>query len=104
MRGRSFFSLDHCVVDDRSLVRKDAVRVQGSVKEGQQADEFFRWDRPVPRSVIVKYTRQFGSGYGRASHPDDEATARLGGLIDRGVQSFSLVTSTGRFEQRRESP
>lgn len=28
--------------------------------EGQEADAFFRWDRPEARSLIVKYTRQFG--------------------------------------------
>ena len=28
--------------------------------EGQEADGFFRWDRPQTRSLIVKYTRQFG--------------------------------------------
>src|SRR5881296_1237811 len=28
--------------------------------EGQEADGFFRWDRPQARSLIVKYTRQFG--------------------------------------------
>jgi uncharacterized protein DUF5916 len=30
------------------------------VNEGQEADGFFRWNRPQARSVIVKYTRQFG--------------------------------------------
>ena len=28
--------------------------------EGQEADGFFRWTRPQARSLIVKYTRQFG--------------------------------------------
>jgi hypothetical protein len=28
--------------------------------EGQEADGFFQWDRPQARSLIVKYTRQFG--------------------------------------------
>ena len=28
--------------------------------EGQQADGFFHWNRPQSRSLIVKYTRQFG--------------------------------------------
>ncbi|HXG96588.1 MAG TPA: DUF5916 domain-containing protein [Gemmatimonadales bacterium] len=28
--------------------------------EGQEADGFFRWNRPQSRSLIVKYTRQFG--------------------------------------------
>jgi len=28
--------------------------------EGQEADGFFRWNRPRSRSLIVKYTRQFG--------------------------------------------
>lgn len=28
--------------------------------EGQEADGFFRWQRPQARSLIVKYTRQFG--------------------------------------------
>jgi hypothetical protein len=30
------------------------------VNEGQEAGGFFQWDRPQARSVIVKYTRQFG--------------------------------------------
>ena len=30
--------------------------------EGQVADGFFNWVRPQSRSVIVKYTRQFGTG------------------------------------------
>ena len=30
--------------------------------EGQEADGFFRWNRPQARSLIVKYTRQFGRG------------------------------------------
>jgi hypothetical protein len=30
------------------------------VNEGQEADGFFQWQRPQARSVIVKYTRQFG--------------------------------------------
>jgi len=28
--------------------------------EGQEAEGFFRWNRPQSRSLIVKYTRQFG--------------------------------------------
>jgi hypothetical protein len=28
--------------------------------EGQDADGFFRWNGPQSRSLIVKYTRQFG--------------------------------------------
>ncbi len=28
--------------------------------EGQEADGFFRWNGPQARSLIVKYTRQFG--------------------------------------------
>jgi len=28
--------------------------------EGQSADSFFRWNQPVIRSLIVKYSRQFG--------------------------------------------
>ncbi|OLE34785.1 MAG: hypothetical protein AUG47_00295 [Alphaproteobacteria bacterium 13_1_20CM_3_64_12] len=28
--------------------------------EGQEADGFFQWNRPQARSLIVKYTRQFG--------------------------------------------
>jgi hypothetical protein len=28
--------------------------------EGQEADGFFQWNRPQSRSLIVKYTRQFG--------------------------------------------
>jgi hypothetical protein len=30
--------------------------------EGQEADGFFQWNRPQARSLIVKYTRQFGRG------------------------------------------
>jgi hypothetical protein len=30
------------------------------LNEGQEADGFFRWERPQARSLIVKYTRQFG--------------------------------------------
>ena len=30
------------------------------VNEGQEADGFFQWNRPQARSLIVKYTRQFG--------------------------------------------
>jgi hypothetical protein len=30
--------------------------------EGQVADGFFDWVRPQSRSLIVKYTRQFGTG------------------------------------------
>ena len=30
--------------------------------EGQIADGFFRWSQPQARSLIVKYTRQFGRG------------------------------------------
>ena len=30
--------------------------------EGQEADGFFRWQRPQARSLVVKYTRQFGTG------------------------------------------
>ncbi len=30
--------------------------------EGQEADGFFQWSRPQARSLIVKYTRQFGRG------------------------------------------
>jgi hypothetical protein len=32
------------------------------VNDGEQADGFFSWQRPQSRSLIVKYTRQFGSG------------------------------------------
>jgi len=28
--------------------------------EGRDADGFFQWNRPQARSLIVKYTRQFG--------------------------------------------
>jgi len=28
--------------------------------EGQEADSFFRWNQPLARALIVKYTRQFG--------------------------------------------
>jgi hypothetical protein len=28
--------------------------------EGQEADGLFQWNRPQARSLIVKYTRQFG--------------------------------------------
>ena len=30
--------------------------------EGQVADGFFDWVRPQSRSLIVKYTKQFGTG------------------------------------------
>ena len=30
------------------------------LNEGQEADGFFQWNRPQARSLIVKYTRQFG--------------------------------------------
>ena len=30
--------------------------------EGREADGFFRWVRPQARSLVVKYTRQFGTG------------------------------------------
>jgi hypothetical protein len=30
------------------------------VNEGREADGFFQWNRPQARSLIVKYTRQFG--------------------------------------------
>jgi len=30
------------------------------LNEGQEADGFFRWHGPQARSLIVKYTRQFG--------------------------------------------
>jgi hypothetical protein len=30
--------------------------------EGQEADGFFAWQRPMQRSIIVKYTRQIGTG------------------------------------------
>jgi hypothetical protein len=30
------------------------------INEGQEADGFFQWNRPQARSLIVKYTRQFG--------------------------------------------
>ena len=30
--------------------------------EGQEADSFFRWTRPQSRSLVVKYTRQLGTG------------------------------------------
>ncbi len=32
------------------------------LNEGQIADSFFQWERPQARSLLVKYTRQFGSG------------------------------------------
>lgn len=32
--------------------------------EGQEADGFFQWNRPQARSLIVKYTRQFGRSGG----------------------------------------
>jgi hypothetical protein len=32
------------------------------LNEGQEADGFFRWVRPQARSVVVKYTRQLGTG------------------------------------------
>ena len=30
--------------------------------DGEQADGFFSWQRPLQRSLIVKYTRQIGTG------------------------------------------
>jgi hypothetical protein len=30
--------------------------------DGREADGFFRWVRPQARSIVVKYTRQFGTG------------------------------------------
>ena len=30
------------------------------LNEGRAADGFFRWNEPQARSLIVKYTRQFG--------------------------------------------
>src|SRR6266568_2647132 len=30
--------------------------------EGRDADGFFQWNQPQARSLIVKYTRQFGRG------------------------------------------
>ncbi|MBC7792039.1 MAG: carbohydrate binding family 9 domain-containing protein [Anaerolineae bacterium] len=30
--------------------------------EGQEADGFFRWQRAQARSLVIKYTRQFGTG------------------------------------------
>ncbi len=32
------------------------------VNDGREADGFFRWVRPQARSIVVKYTRQFGTG------------------------------------------
>ena len=32
------------------------------VNDGEEADGFVRWRRPHSRSIIVKYTRQFGAG------------------------------------------
>ncbi len=31
------------------------------LNDGREADSFFRWVRPQARSLVVKYTRQFGS-------------------------------------------
>lgn len=33
--------------------------------DGEEADSFFRWVRPQARSLVVKYTRQIGTGTGR---------------------------------------
>jgi hypothetical protein len=30
--------------------------------DGEEADSFFRWVRPQSRSLVVKYTRQIGTG------------------------------------------
>jgi hypothetical protein len=30
--------------------------------EGREADSFFRWVRPQARSLVIKYTRQLGTG------------------------------------------
>lgn len=30
--------------------------------DGEQADRFFNWQRPLARSITVKFTRQFGTG------------------------------------------
>jgi len=30
--------------------------------DGEEADSFFRWQRPASRSLVVKYTKQFGTG------------------------------------------
>ncbi len=43
--------------------------------EGQEADGFFRWLRPQARSLVVKYTRQFGTG-GRAYSGSDSTASR----------------------------
>jgi hypothetical protein len=32
------------------------------LNEGRDADSFFRWNQPQARSLIVKYSRQFGGG------------------------------------------
>jgi predicted transcriptional regulator len=32
------------------------------LNDGEQADSFFNWQRPVARSLTVKFTRQFGTG------------------------------------------
>ena len=32
------------------------------LNEGQVADSFYQWERPQARSLLVKYTRQFGTG------------------------------------------
>jgi hypothetical protein len=30
--------------------------------EGREADSFFGWVRPQARSLVIKYTRQIGTG------------------------------------------
>lgn len=32
------------------------------LNDGEEADGFFRWRRPISRSITLKYARQFGSG------------------------------------------
>jgi len=32
------------------------------LNDGEEADGFFRWNRPQSRSLVLKFTRQLGTG------------------------------------------